>query len=115
MPKLGALTSGDQQKLEIPVADGEIVHIVMSPGKLTGERVFSVTGATDEAESFTLIIQLLADVVDSWDITDDDDNELPVNVESINKLPLGFIMSVFTAMQTVANPPTPSGKSFTSG
>jgi hypothetical protein len=87
----------------------------MRPGKLTGDAIIGVTEQEDETKAFLAVCELFGITIDEWDITDEDDNPLPLDVPSIRKLPLGFVMEVFNKMQEAVNPPTPSGKSFTRG
>jgi len=122
MPNIGTLVSTDTLEVEVPVANGQIVHLIMLPGKLTGEALMAISDAgkgADEVGQFDLICKVLAETVQAWDITDDDGsgNEvvLPITIETIRKFPMGFVMSIFAKMQEKANPPQTSEGSFGNG
>ena len=89
-----------------------------------------IANETDDAQSFVLICKTLAATINMWDITapvqyvvqDEEtgaehtiveEETLPITMENILKLPVDFILAVFSEMQTMGNSESQSeGSSF---
>ena len=119
MPSISTLTTTKPEDIEVEVANGDIVHLTVAPGSMTGTVMVEIASSDDEAKSYLLICDVLASTVLSWDITTPvtkdgvtTDVPLPITKENILLFPVDFIMAVFSKMQEAVNPPTTSGGSF---
>jgi hypothetical protein len=69
MPSFKSLSSPDLSTIKIPVANGESVTLRANLGRMSGQDILDISDATSEGEQYRMIAQVLANCVESWDVT----------------------------------------------
>jgi hypothetical protein len=68
-------------------------------------KLGEITGATE-----TGIVSLLTNVIDTWDITDESGDPIPVTKEAIEgELPWGLVMGMYDAINADSSPGKANG------
>lgn len=73
---------------------GETADMDVYVGRLTQELFEEITAADDVDE----VNESVAWLVESWDIVDDDGNQLPADPTTVRRLPLGLIRALVETM-----------------
>jgi len=100
--KLSDLT---KQVKTIPVkADDLEFHITYKTNFYTPKVEALVIGLTEDDAPLAANVKILADALVSWDITDDDGNEIKPTEEVLSQLGVGFLSAVFQAIAEASSP-----------
>lgn len=111
-------------RLEIKVGDGPEDKVVVNykPGALTydmAERIQLL--AAGENPDKSVVFTMLMPLVESWDLQDDEGNDLGVTEEVLGELPLDFVANILVEIkeQMIAGPlsrgTSPDGSSLEEG
>jgi len=85
----------ETRKVKVDIA-GSALEVEYYVNAYTPEVEALVTG--DVQRPARVMAELLARLVASWTLEDDDGKMYPVNAEAMNKLPLMFMLKVFQAI-----------------
>ena len=86
---------------------GESLDVTYRPGAVTPASLARASSALDASSNdqetqfavIDLMVHFLGDVLVSWNLTDDDGNEMPTNRDSLQLLPIEALARVFAAIQ----------------
>lgn len=87
-------------------AEDDNVTVVYRPGALTLETADKLVEARNSDFAIRAVEELLRPLLVSWDLTDDEGNEIPCNEETLKKVPLNFL-GMLVEQITMDNRPTP--------
>lgn len=79
----------------LPVGDGTL-ELGYRPSAITPELVDRMNGSSSAPGE--AIAQSVCDLVDSWDLTDDEGKPYPLTAEAVRKLPISFLASITKAV-----------------
>lgn len=87
--------------VEVTIGDGKLA-VTYRPDAVTPELVdrMNNTGSAPGEAIATSVVEL----VESWDLTDNDGQPYPLTVEAVRKLPVSFLSSVTNAITDDINP-----------
>jgi hypothetical protein len=98
MPDLGTLLS-KTRKIDVGLGEGEPIHIEYRPGAITGLCI----AMSDAVGAFDGTYAFLVDVLTDWDITEEG-KPLPINDETLRRLPWQAVDAIKTAILEDARP-----------
>ena len=87
----------DRRTLAIPI-DGETLLVTYLPSKLTPTSEDRLSERLKDQRGGAALAGLLAEMLASWDLTDDDGKVLPTNEKTLATLPTTFLSTVATAI-----------------
>ena len=95
--------------------DDETLNLKVLPDRFTGAQLEAMTNAIKESDSedveqFRYMCKFMADLVQEWDLTDDDDKILEITPELIfNELPVTVVERLLREIQNAlkVDPPKP--------
>lgn len=98
--------------VEIAVPIGkETVKVWASPDRMTFDAWSKVKAASGDNpggemndEQVLAATEMLAALVERWDLTDNDGNALPITPEALRRLPVGVLSPIMTAVFASLNP-----------
>lgn len=89
--------------------DGEKVGITYRPGKFTPRVEARLNEAQAESQVSQEVARVLADVLASWDVIDDDGKTLKPTVDLLMEMPLDFLTALATAVGEDMGPKSQNG------
>ena len=99
----------DRRTLPIPVS-GETLTIVYRPSSLTPEQEDKLREQLADQRGGPALAALLAEMLVSWDLTDDSDTAYAVDEPTLRQLPTTFLATLATAITEDMRPnPTSAG------
>lgn len=98
MPDLGTLLS-KTRKVDVGLGEGDPLHIEYRPGAITGICI----ARSDQEGGFDGTYAFLVDVLSDWDITEEG-KPLPINDETLRRLPWQAVDAIKTAILEDARP-----------
>ncbi len=104
----------NKRTITISVGDNAL-NITYRPGGITPETEDRLRGYADEQRGGAALVALLADCLVEWDLLDDKGKPLPVNVETLRRLPVVFLGRIATAMTEDMRPNSTSGGNSAAG
>ena len=111
MPRLTGTLDGKPVDLEpIPTADGDL-HVTVVLERLTGadDRAMAAAIAAGAGEVSEQTKRHILKVLHSWDLLDDDDQPLPITMDSLDAVPARIVADIAVGVQEAMRPP-PNGK-----
>lgn len=106
MPRLSGTRDGHVQGLTVPTAAGDL-HLQYVAERITRDDIAAVTDAQAlgavALQDATAVY--LAKVIVGWDLTDDDDQPLPVTADNMAALPVFLTVAISTAIGEAMRPP----------
>lgn len=82
MPKIGELTRVKPVTVPVDLGDGDVVSLVFNRNAITPAWM-EAAGERDAADDNLSLPKMIADVIVSWDITDDEGGDYPPTGENI--------------------------------
>lgn len=101
--KLSTVKS-ERKKLTCDFEDLGELNLVYIPGALTPEVEDEVVKALSEPGQGKFITQFLSELIESWDLLDDDDNPIPCTPEGLRPVPIPFLGNVLDKIKEDMNP-----------
>ena len=121
MPSISKIQKADKTiKVEVPFDDGEVLNLVAYPNRITGARRKEMAAledmTDDDMPKGTTVAQrsaeLLFDVIQKWDLTDDEGKVLPFDETTVDLLSVPTMAAIYVAIGEASNPnPKTSKKS----
>jgi hypothetical protein len=114
MPKLSSLQRTKKVTFRWPDSD-EVLNLVVKPDHFTGQNLEIMQQAIEGKEDSSVaqhkfLCEFLSNVISDWDLTDDDEKVLALDVETIfDNLPITLVASLLQRIQEElrVNPQTP--------
>lgn len=104
MPKLSKLKNRPNLKdAVIDLGDGDVVTARIDVNKFTYRLQKEMVDATNRSD-IDHMTDLFFTPMESWDVTDDDDNVLPMTAETIEDLGVETVRDLFEAISGAINP-----------
>jgi hypothetical protein len=93
------------------LAKGQSLNVTYYPGRITETAVLAPTGLSNMTpetapDKFKAFNEMLASLVQSWDLVGLDDQPFPVDPSRFPELPFAFRMQIYTAMMRDIRPET---------
>lgn len=110
--KLAAL-AGENRTITVAVpgsSSEETVEITYRPGAMNLEVAEKVQELAEAGSFSVATVESLRTVLVSWDIQEEDGTPLDVTADSIRRVPLPFLMQVFSAIHEDARPNPQTGE-----
>lgn len=115
MPKLSKLSESKTVEVAFDVAEGEeaeVLHVTYSRSKMTPayqrQRETDLSGKAEDVKT----LELLLDIVQEWDLTDDAGGKLPITYEVLDtQVPLSVIYKITDALVKDQSPNAPTSDS----
>jgi hypothetical protein len=85
----------------------ESVAVVYMPGALTLRVSEQITEAVEQGLEANVAFHMLKPMLVSWDLQDEEGNELPVNEETLKDIPLNFLGMILQAIHADVRPDPP--------
>lgn len=108
--RLSSVLSGKAVALPIPIND-DVLTVTYLPDKLTPELEDIYASDFETQRNGGGLAKYVLGILDSWDLKDDDGNDLPLTIESFSTLPIKFIGAISTAISEDMNPEKKTGGS----
>lgn len=107
--RVSDLTRPKPCNADIDFGDGDMVHVVFDVNKVTPHWVAEAK-QRDEAEDVLSLPKCIADVMISWDVTNDDGSSYPPTAENISVLSHPALSTLLTRILKAAVPSDAEGK-----
>lgn len=112
MPELKSLF-GKTRTVAVTYA-GENITVEYIPSRITPAWEREFNELLQDSWKSRAIVETLSGVIISWDLTENGKPFEPT-VENISKLPVDFLLEVFTAIMEQSRPNRPNGGTFAGG
>jgi hypothetical protein len=105
----------NRRTVTIPIGSGELT-LAYTPAGVT-PRMYAMAEAVQQqpenrGAEVTFLVKLLLDMVTDWDVTDDDDEPLPITEGTLMDMPVPILMKILDAIGAdIAVPNSPSAPS----
>lgn len=113
MPKLTNLAGSAPRPVKVEW-EGPVVEVIYRRDRLTG-AVADRAMMAPEPEQVRRTAETLAELLEGWDITDDDEQPLPITVENLLALPVALLTATMLALGQDSRPDPTSAGSFGNG
>lgn len=97
MPKLSAIAN-DKTKLTVPLGQDEELKVTYRPSRMTPRLMEQVQQAEKDGSISGALLAPLAELLVSWDLTDDEEEPIPTTVEALSGVPFVILRHVLEAV-----------------
>lgn len=109
MPKLSTIQKKDETvEVNIDFGGGESLNVVAYPNRITGRRRKEFAALDDD--DYEGYAALYFDIFKSWDLTDDEGNVLPFDVDTIELLSIPTSNRIMKDVMEASLPTTATSK-----
>lgn len=104
----------NEKALEVEI-NGDILKITYDPSAFTAEAEDRYAAQRETQRNIGAMAEALDVLLLKWDLTDDDGEPLPINVETLRTLPGEFLGRVMEAINEDASPKQRRGRNSRGG